>query len=206
VLVRAAGTWFLGSLFWPVRRSGRRGRGRDGGYARRGLGPDQQDGAGGVVDDEAGGGTQALGSRVGAVAVAGEDEQVGAFGGGNDLALDPPGSFQLGAGPAQAVGGGLQELAGGGGQLLQAGAGVTLGVAAAEQAGVGAAGGTRDVAAGDVEQDDGGAFGAWVLAASTQAGQVPSTIQAITVTGISLRWRAARPTAPGPPRSGRRAR
>jgi hypothetical protein len=78
-------------LFWPVRRAG--GRGRDGGDGRRDLGPDQQDRAGCVVDDEAGGGTQAPGSQVGAVAVAGEDEKIGAVGSGNDLPLDPPGSF-----------------------------------------------------------------------------------------------------------------
>jgi hypothetical protein len=47
---------------------------------------------------------------------------------------------------------------------------------------------------------------AWVAVASTQAGQLPSTIQAITVTGISLRWRAAKPTGPAPPGSGRQAR
>jgi hypothetical protein len=78
------------------------------------------------------------------VAVAGEDEQVGAFGGGDHFPLDPPGAFQPGTGPPEALGGGPQELlAGGGGQLLQAGAGVAAGAAAAEQARVGAAGSTR---------------------------------------------------------------
>ena len=108
-----------------VRVAGRRGRDVGG---RRGLGPDQQDRAGCVVDDEAGGGTQAPGSQVGAVAVAGEDEEIGAVGGGGDFPLDPPGSFQPGAGQAQALGGGPEELlSGDGGQLLQAGAGVALG-------------------------------------------------------------------------------
>ena len=58
-------------------------------------------GQGAVVDHEAGGGTQAPGSQVGAVAVAGEDEKIGAVGNGNDFPLDPPGSFQPGAGPAR---------------------------------------------------------------------------------------------------------
>ena len=99
-----------------------------------------------MVDDEAAGGTQAPGSQAGAVAVAGEDEQVGAFGGGDDLPLDPPGSFQPGTGAPEALGGGCEELLGGrGGQLLQAGAGVAVGAAAAEQARVGAVGGAGDV-------------------------------------------------------------
>ena len=81
-------------------------------------------------------------------------------GGGDDLPLDPPGSFQPGTGAPEALGGGPEKLLSGRvGQLLQAGAGVALGAAAAEQARVGAVGGTGDVAAGDVEQDDFGAFG-----------------------------------------------
>jgi hypothetical protein len=112
-----------------------------------------------MVDDKAGSGTQAPGSQAGAVAVAGEDEKLGTFGGGDELALDPPGSFHLGTGPPEALGGGLKELlGGGGGQLLQAGAGIAVGAAAAEQARVGAVGGTGDVVAGDVEQDDIGAL------------------------------------------------
>ena len=90
-------------------------RGRDGGDAGRWFGPDQQDWAGGVVDDEAGGGAQAPGPQVGAVAVAGKDEQVGAFGGGDDFPLGPPGSFQLGTWPPEALGGGPEELLSGGG-------------------------------------------------------------------------------------------
>jgi len=43
-----------------------------------------------VVDDEPGGGTQAPGPEPGAVAVAGDDEKIGALGGGDDLPLDPP--------------------------------------------------------------------------------------------------------------------
>ena len=57
---------------------------------------------------------------MGAVAVAVQDEKIGAVGNGNDFPLDPPGSFQPGAGPAQAPGGGPEELlSGGGGQLLR---------------------------------------------------------------------------------------
>src|SRR5260221_6103240 len=85
-----------------------------------GPGPDQQDGAGRVVDDEPAGRSQALGAETGTVAVPGEDEPAGVPGGGDDLPLDPPGSLQPGA----AFGRGLQELAGGGRpQVLQPGAG-----------------------------------------------------------------------------------
>ena len=59
-----------------VRRRGRRGR--DGRDARRGLGPDQQDRAGGVIDDEPAGRAQAPGPEAGALAVARHHEQVGA--------------------------------------------------------------------------------------------------------------------------------
>jgi hypothetical protein len=97
---------------------------------------------------------------VGSVAVAGEDEKIGTIGNGHDFPLDPPGSFELRAGPGQALGGGPEELLSGrGGQLLQAGAGVAFRPAAAEQARVGAAGGAGDVGVGDVEQHDIGAFG-----------------------------------------------
>ena len=158
VSARAGAPALAGSLVRPAWRPGRGGR--DGGDAGRGLGPDQQDRAGGVVDDEAGGGTQAPGPQVGAVAVAGEDEEICSLGGGNDFPLGPPGSFQPGAGPPEALGGGLLELLGGlGGQGLDAGAGVALGMAAAEQAGVGAVRGSRGVVAGDVQQDDVGVFG-----------------------------------------------
>src|ERR1039458_4148677 len=156
-LYRHVRTRLWRSLIRPARRA--RWRGGDGGNARRGLGPDQQDRAGGVVDNEAAGGAQAPGSQAGTVAIAGQDEKVGAFGGGDDLPLDPPGPFQPGTGPPEALGGGPQELlSGGGGQLLQAGAGVAVGTAAAEQARVGAVGGPRDVVAGDVQQDDIGVF------------------------------------------------
>lgn len=125
----------------------RMGRGWwDGCDARRGHGPDQQNGAGGVVDDEPAGRAEASGSKVGAVAVAGYDEQIGAFGGGDDLPFEASRPFHPGARASQAFGGGVEELGGeGSAEVFQAGAGVALGVAAAEQAGVGA---VRD--AGDV--------------------------------------------------------
>src|SRR5690348_15321766 len=74
-----------------------RWRGWDGGDAGGGLGPDEQDGAGGVVDDEAAGGAEAAGPEVGAVTVASEDEQVGAFGGGHDFPFDAAGALATGA-------------------------------------------------------------------------------------------------------------
>jgi hypothetical protein len=136
------------------------GRWRDGGDARWGLGPDEQDGTRGVVDDEPAGPAEASRSEVGAVSVAAEDEQVGIFRGGDDLTLDPSGALQLGAGAPQAVGGNPEELPGrSGGKVLQAGAGVALRLAAAEETGEGAVGDARDVMVGDMEQDDVAALG-----------------------------------------------
>ncbi|MBO1419817.1 hypothetical protein J0670_35120, partial [Streptomyces sp. FH025] len=57
----------------PVVRWGR----RKGIGTRCRLRPDQQDGAGSMVDDEAGGGAEAVGPEAGAIAVTGEDEQFG---------------------------------------------------------------------------------------------------------------------------------
>ena|ERR1700722_13891716 len=111
-----------------------------------------------MVDDKASGGTQAPGSQAGTVAVPGKDEEVGAFGRGDDLLLNPHGSFHLGTRPPEALGRSPQELLSGSrGQLLHAGAGVEIRPAAAEEARIGAVGGTGDVVAGDVEQDHIGA-------------------------------------------------
>jgi len=108
-----------------------------------------------VVNDEAAGGAEASWPEMGMVAVPGKDEQLGAFGGGDDLTLDSPGPLDLGTGAAQAIGGRRQELAGGGGgQAFQARAGVALGVAASEQSGERAVRGAGDVVVADVEQDD----------------------------------------------------
>jgi hypothetical protein len=54
----------------------------------RGVGPDEQHMAGGVVDDEARRRADAAWAESLAVSVAGEDEDVHALGGGHDLALD----------------------------------------------------------------------------------------------------------------------
>ena len=55
---------------------------------RRGVGPDEQDAAGGVIDDEACGRAEAAWTQARVVAVAREDEQVRVLGGADDLALD----------------------------------------------------------------------------------------------------------------------
>ena len=97
---------------------------------------------------------------MGAVAIAGEDDQVGALGGGHDFPFGAAGALHPGTRAPQAFGCDGEELAGGGGgEVFQAGAGVALRVAAAEQPGVGAAGGARDVGAGDVQQHDAFALG-----------------------------------------------
>lgn len=50
-----------------------------------------------MVDDETAGRSEAAGSEVGAVAVAGKDEQAGAFCGGDDFPLDAAGVLAAGA-------------------------------------------------------------------------------------------------------------
>jgi hypothetical protein len=86
-----------------------------------------------MIDDEAAGRAEAAGSEAGAVAVAGEDEQVGAFGGGHDFPFDAADALAAGARASQALGGGVEELAGGGGgEVLQPGAWVASGACAAE--------------------------------------------------------------------------
>jgi hypothetical protein len=90
------------------------------------LWPDQQYGAGRVVDDEAGGWREAVWSEPGSVAVA--DEQVGAGRGVHDLALDPAGAFEAFGGPGESGSGcGEQVLGGGGGQGFELAAGVAVG-------------------------------------------------------------------------------
>ena len=102
----------------------------------------------------------ALANRVGVVAVAGQDEQVGAVGGGHDFAFGAPVALAAGRGAAQSCGGGGQQLfGGGGGHVLQRGAGVAFGVAATEQPGVGAVGGFGDLGAGDAQQHNVGVGG-----------------------------------------------
>jgi hypothetical protein len=77
-----------------------RWRGRQDGEAGGCLGPDQQKWTQGVVDDEAAGGTEAVRAEVGAVAVAGQDEQVRALRRGDDLAFDAAGVLGVGTGAA----------------------------------------------------------------------------------------------------------
>lgn len=81
-----------------------------------------------MVDDEAAGGTEAAGFEVGAVAVAGEDEKVGAFCGGHDFSFDAARAFLPGARASQLLGRTGQELFGkGGGQVFHGGAGARSG-------------------------------------------------------------------------------
>lgn len=80
--------------------------------ARGGRGPDQQDRARGVVHDEARGGPQAVRTQPCAVAVTGEDQQVGLLGRPHHLALGPPPPLPADAGPAEPPGGGVQQPSG----------------------------------------------------------------------------------------------
>jgi hypothetical protein len=100
---RARGSTRLLTGTLPVVRRMRR-RELDSRDARREFGPDQQNRAGRVVDDKPAGRSQAPGSQASTVAVAGQDEQSGAFGRGDDLPLDAPGARQPGARPAQPSG------------------------------------------------------------------------------------------------------
>lgn len=143
----------------------------DGGEVRHGHRPDQQDGTGGVVDDESAGRAQALGSKVGAVAVAGHDEQIGACGGSDDFPVDASRPFHPAAPASQAFSGGVEELGGeGSAEVFQAGAGITVGVAAAEQTGVGAVRDAGCVGAAYVQQDKVG-VGGGVPAGGIDAGR-----------------------------------
>ncbi|WP_190814433.1 hypothetical protein [Saccharopolyspora pogona] len=97
---------------------------------------------------------------MGAVAIAGEDEQVGALGGGDELPFDTSDAVHAVAGTPQSVRSGPEErLSGGGGLVFEPCAGIALGMGAAEEAGVGAVCRARDVSGADVKQDDPGAFG-----------------------------------------------
>jgi hypothetical protein len=119
--------------------------------------PDQQDRAGGVVNDEAGHRAQACWAEAGTVAVAGCHQQVGGPGGLDDDTLDPAGPcLAPGLAPKPRRGGG-QQLGGG---LFRQHAD-PLGrvparswAATPEQPGQGASGGFRDLARGDVQQGD----------------------------------------------------
>ena len=156
------------------------------GHARR-IGPDQQDGAGGVVDDETAGRAEAARAEVGVVAVAGEHEQVGAFSGGDDFPFDAAGALMRVQGrpsrPA-ASGGAVPRMRSRGGP---AGGQGRVRDMRGRATGVGATGDTGDLGGGDVQQRN-------VASPARGAGGVDagrpgaSTIQArTTVTVISLR-------------------
>src|SRR4051794_32679055 len=123
-----------------------------------------------MVDDEAAGGTETARPQVGAVAVAGEDEQVGTLGGGHDLPLDAAGSLNTATGAPQALSGFAEESLGGdGGQALDRGAGVAFGMPTAEQSGKGAVRGAGGFGPGDMQQHDVGGLGC-VAACGIDAG------------------------------------
>lgn len=92
---------------------------------------------------------------MGAVAVASEDEQVGAVGGGHDFALGTAGAFAAGARAPKPCRRVCQELFGGGGsQVFHRCTGVAFGACAAEKSSVGAMGCAGGLGTGDMQQHD----------------------------------------------------
>ena len=73
-----------------ARMSGMSGRRRDGAEIGDGVGPDQQDRAGNVIDHKPGVVTEAARSEPRPVPVAGTDQQLGMLTAGHHLALNPP--------------------------------------------------------------------------------------------------------------------
>lgn len=71
--------------------------------------------------------------------------------------------------------------------MLDRGAGVAFGMATPEQPGKGAVRGAGASGPVTCSSTMSAASGAWLRAASMQEGQVPSVIQAMTLTVISLR-------------------
>jgi hypothetical protein len=146
-----------------------------------------------VVDDEAAGGAEAVRAEVAAVAVAGQDEQVGTLRRGDNLAFHAAGALAAGTGAAEPLGGGLEELGGGrGGEVLQAGAGVAPpafgravppGLAAASRPAKAPCAAPGMSAGVTWSRMMSASAGVWARAASTHADQVPSTIQTTTVMG-----------------------
>ena len=129
------------------------GRRRDRADAGCGARPDDQDRAGGVVDDEPGGLAQALGPQPGPVAVARHDEQGGVRRGGHHFPFGETAALNPLAWPAEAVGGGGEQFARGGpGEFRDARARVARGPATAEQSEVGGVRGLRELGRGDVKQ------------------------------------------------------
>jgi hypothetical protein len=80
-----------------------------------------------VVDDEAGGWREAVGSEPAAVTVACADEQVGSCGEVHDLALDPAGALDAFGWPGESGSGGGEQVFGGGrGQGFDLAAGIAV--------------------------------------------------------------------------------
>src|SRR4051812_50065745 len=77
-----------------------------------GFRPDEQNGAEGVVDDEARGRREAVRSEPAAVAVAGANQQVGADGCLHDLVFHAAVAVQAGGGGGRAGGGGNRKARG----------------------------------------------------------------------------------------------
>ena len=70
-------------------------------------------------------------AEMAAVSVAGQNDQLGAAGGGDHLGLDAAGTFDRRASASEAGGGVLQEFVrGGGGEILHLDAGVAMRLAA----------------------------------------------------------------------------
>ena len=113
-----------------------------------------------MIDDEAADRSQAAGPEVGAVTVAGEDQQVGPYRGGHNFPFDAAGALHAGARALQTLRrSGQQLLGGGGGQVFKAGTRVALGAGAAEQSCVGAVCRPRRFGARDMQQYDLGTLG-----------------------------------------------
>src|SRR5262249_59948969 len=95
--------------------------------------PDQQHGAGYVVDDVAAGVAKASRPEVGALAVADHDEKLGAVGYGDDFGFGAPDANQALTWSVQSGRGGVEELVRrGGGEGFEFGARVAVVVAVAE--------------------------------------------------------------------------
>src|SRR3954453_17571150 len=122
----------------------------------RGFWPDEQNGAAGVVDDEARGRREAGRSEPVAVAVAGADQQVGADGCLQDLVFHAAVAVQACSGAAEPVGGDIEKLGSSGrGEGSQVTAGVVSGgTPTAEQPEERAMSDVSSLVVGDVEQDD----------------------------------------------------
>jgi hypothetical protein len=104
-----------------------------------------------VVNDEATDRSEASWAQVCEVTVSGDDEQLGAVGGGDDLALGPSRPLPAGAGTAQTSGGVVKQfLCRGRGELFQSRTGVAFAVSSSQEPGIGVVGRGGNVLGGDV--------------------------------------------------------